>query len=161
MENAYPTRVSPSNAPMICPPILSETTNIRRGTRSASSNFQTSFCKFTHALNSSWPWHLRTTICPAAGDEVLTCLSPPCSWPAATMLPYLRAMSSQGSFPAAATAPQASQNAAGICGWFCAAPIPDRRRDSGQYLPEQKTGHLLHLQYARAALPRFAACFLL
>src|SRR5215472_14015579 len=57
---------SPAKAPMICPPTFSATTNIRSGTSSASSNFQTSFCNSTQALNSSIPVHLRTTMFLAA-----------------------------------------------------------------------------------------------
>src|SRR5437763_12190143 len=60
-ERANPTMVSPSNAPMTCPPTLSATTNIRSGTNSASVKFQTSFCSATHARKSSIPWQRRSS----------------------------------------------------------------------------------------------------
>src|SRR2546423_8465919 len=60
-DSANPTMVSPSNAPMTCPPTLSATTNIRSGTNSASVKFQTSFCSVTHARKSSIPWQRRSS----------------------------------------------------------------------------------------------------
>ena len=47
---------------MTCPPTFSATTNMRRGTSSASVKFQTSFCKATQARNSLSPSQRRITI---------------------------------------------------------------------------------------------------
>src|SRR5207302_5134368 len=60
-DRANPTMVSPSNAPMTCPPTLSATTTIRSGTSSASVKFQTSFCSATHARKSSIPWQRHSS----------------------------------------------------------------------------------------------------
>src|SRR3954466_11193494 len=60
-ESANPTRVFPSKAPITCPPTLSATTNIRKGTNSASVKFQTSFWSATQARKSSIPWHPRNS----------------------------------------------------------------------------------------------------
>src|SRR5581483_7626281 len=60
-ESANPTIVWPSKAPITWPPTLSATTNIRRGTSSASLKFHTSFCSATQARKSSMPRHRRSS----------------------------------------------------------------------------------------------------
>ena len=61
MDNAKPTSVSPSHAPMTWPPIFGASEKIRSGTSSASLKPHTSFCNATHARNSSSVVQLRST----------------------------------------------------------------------------------------------------
>src|SRR6476661_9115321 len=157
MENAKPTSSLPWKAPMVWPPIFWLTTNMRSGTRSTSSKFQTSFCSATQALSSSMPTHLRMVICSVPCSATLKALAPPGSWPAATNFPFLPGWPAQVSDLVAVTALPSSQTGGGIFCSSCAEQIRDRRRDNGQYSPAQKTDHRLRLPHGHAVPWEFLA----
>src|SRR6185312_14615 len=135
---------------MVWPPIFWLTTNMRSGTRSTSSKFQTSFCNATHALSSSTPEHLRMVICSVPCSAMLKAPVPPASWPAAIGLPFLPAWLALVFDPVSVIAVPSSQNGGGIFCWSYAEQIPDRRKDSGQYSPAQKIDRRLRLPHAHA-----------
>src|SRR5579871_2642437 len=148
MEKAKPINSLPSKAPIVWPPIFWLTTNMRSGTRSTSSNFQTSFCSATQALSSSMPSHFLMVICWVPGTVAFTSYVPPAFWPAAIMLPFLPARLLPAYDLARVIFLPASQSAAEIFCWCYARQIPDQQKDSAQYLPAQKTDHQLHLPHA-------------
>src|SRR3954464_3147644 len=124
---------------------------MRKGIRSRSLKFQTSFWSATQALSSSMPTHLRIVICSVPCSATLKALVPPGSWPAAIGLPFLPGQLLRAFDLAHVTALPSSQSGGGIFCLSYAGQIQDRRKDSGQYLPTQKRDRQLRLPHVHAA----------
>src|ERR1700682_3766276 len=158
IENAKPTSSPSANPPIIWPPVFPATTKIRKGTKSASLNFQTSFCNATHARNSLFPWQGRMITSPECAVSAFTFASPG-SWLAAIGLPFAPAKFLPVCRLVWSIALLQIQSDGGICGWSYVTLTQHPHRDAAQDSPAQRKDRQPLLPTASASLGKLACHF--
>ena len=140
-----PTSVSPSHAPITCPPIFGASEKMRSGTSSLSANPHTSFCKRDAGAKFLQLGAVaqRDDVCASRFFLLLRFLP--------QRLHLVERRVRTACVPARAACLPDIQSGGGTCGSSCAAPTRDRARDSARCSPARTTGRQPRLPVARAA----------